>query len=215
VTGLVLSSESRRSLGEALAGYQASLDGSPAAEYLEARGLNPETMASFGLGYVDEPATGHEQYRGRLAIPYFGTTGTLGTIRFKAIDDSSPKILGLPGHDSRPYNVRDLDADVTAIAITEGEPDTWTIAQLGVLKVVGVPGAKSWSRAMARLFQGYAKVFVLQHADDKGAGKELSEKISKSVRNCYVIPAPEGHDWNSFYCAEGEEAVLERLGLDN
>jgi DNA primase len=213
LTGLVLQSELKKSLETALTDYQNALSESPAAAYLAGRALKPETWASFGLGFVADPHPGHEMYRGRLAIPYYGTTGILGTIRFKAVDNSSPKILGLPGHDSRPYNVRDLSEDVTAIAVCEGEPDTWTIAQLGVLRVVGVPGAASWNRPMARLFQGYAKVFVLEHSDDKGAGRELSEKIMKSVRNCFRIPAPEGHDWNSLYCEQGEEAVLERLGL--
>ena len=50
--------------------YHASLEDSPAADYLESRGLL-DAAPDFKLGYVKKPAPGHEdRFKGMLAIPY-------------------------------------------------------------------------------------------------------------------------------------------------
>lgn len=218
--GLTLSSATRKSLEEALRGYQEQYDGSQADRYMSSRLITNDLAHSLGLGFVgDNPAPGHEAYRGRLAIPYFGATGTLGTIRFRSVPDDEgnqamPKMLGIPGHEARPYNVRVLMEDLTEIAICEGETDTMTVEASGAIRAVGIPGAQAWNSDMAKLFANYKAVYVLADHDDSGAGMEFAKKVVKQVRNSYIVQMPEGHDVNSLVCERGFDALIERMGLD-
>lgn len=66
----MLSKEQKSFLWDASVKYHEAVDDSPAAAYLERRGL--AQAAKFKLGYVAEPLPGHEMYRGMLAIPYLG-----------------------------------------------------------------------------------------------------------------------------------------------
>ena len=218
--GLSLSSDMRQSLELALKDYQNALPGSRADRYLSSRKITSEVQGSLGLGYVVDPAPGHEAYRGRIAIPYYGATGVLGTIRFRSVPDDEgnqahPKMLGIPGHEGRPYNVRVLLEDLTEIAICEGETDTMTVESSGVIRAVGIPGANAWNHDMAKLFAGYKTVYILADNDDSGAGMEFADKVAKSVRNSLIVPMPEGHDVNSLVREQGYEALVERMGLDN
>lgn len=218
--GLTLSKSTRESLAEALAMYQSAMPGSQADHYLSGRKITRQVQDSLGLGFVgDNPAPGHEAYRGRLAIPYFGATGTLGTIRFRSVPDAEgnqaqPKMLGIPGHEARPYNVRVLMEDLTEIAICEGETDTMTVEASGAIRAVGIPGAQAWNTDMAKLFANYKAVYVLADHDDTGAGMEFAKKVVKQVRNSYIVQCPEGHDVNSLVCEKGFDALIERMGLD-
>lgn len=218
--GLTLDKSTRESLAEALAMYQEAMPGSPADRYLSDRKITNEVVRSLGIGWVgDNPAPGHESYRGRLAIPYFGATGTLGTIRFRAVPDAEgnqahPKMLGIHGHAPRPYNVKALMRDLTYVCICEGETDTMTVESAG-LSAVGIPGATSWNHNMAKLFANYANVYILADNDDKGAGMEFAKNVAKSVRNSYIIQCPDGEDVNSLVVKKGYEALFELIGLDN
>lgn len=218
--GLTLSKNIRESLVEALGMYQSAMPGSRADRYLQERQIGRRTQADLCLGFVgDNPAPGHEAYRGRLAIPYFGATGTLGTIRFRSVPDAEgnqaqPKMLGIPGHESRPYNVKVLMEDLTEIAICEGETDTMTVEASGAIRAVGIPGAQAWNNDMAKLFTGYKTVYVLADNDDSGAGMEFAKKVAKSVRNSYIVSMPDGEDVNSLVCKKGFDALIERMGLD-
>src|SRR5690606_13663290 len=110
-----LSNTQRDFLREAAQKYHASLDGSPAAEHLEKRGMmgaaRPK-VDEFLLGYVDDPLPGHESYKGMLAIPYIRPTfdGELlvATIRFRCLLDHEHEFHGkyntMPGDRRRMYN---------------------------------------------------------------------------------------------------------------
>src|SRR5687767_9119586 len=103
MTSLVPSNSTRESLEAACRTYEEAMPGSPAEVYLKGRGLDPtsKALASFRLGYVDSPVVGHEQYRGRLAIPYLTASG-ITDLRFRSVpvpvaDEGAPKYLSLPG----------------------------------------------------------------------------------------------------------------------
>ncbi|MGI5245455.1 hypothetical protein [Dactylosporangium sp. CA-139066] len=241
MTSLVPSTSTRAALAEACQRYAEALPGSVAEEYLTTeRGITREVQASFSLGYVAEPVVGHEDYRGRIAIPYVTASGVV-SMRFRVVGAGEPKMLSLAGEVGRIYNPRALERPEPFICICEGESDTWTTAVAG-LPAIGIPGAQAWEPFFARALRWYQRVFVLRDSDEspryrcgtcKGAlfktpecptchkpakrapsaGEQFAETIAKTVRNTAVVPMPEGHDVNSFYRAHGPDALRERIGL--
>lgn len=215
MTSLVPSSSTRESLEAACRTYEEAMPGSPAEVYLKSRGLDPtsEALASFRLGYVDRPVVGHEQYRGRLSIPYVTSAG-LTSLRFRhaGLSDAGPKYLSLPGEEARIFHPQGLARPEPYVCVCEGEIDAITATACG-LPAIGIPGASMWRPYFGRALRWYQQVFVLADNDDKGAGMKFAEQIANSVKNVVIVPMPEGHDVNSFYCENGPEALRERLGL--
>ena len=203
-----LSGELRKSLQQAAEKYHSQLG--PAVPYLMARGVTQETASTFRLGFVAEPEIGHEQYRGRLAIPYITPSGVID-IRFRALDsDEGAKYLTRPGASSHMYNVPAFQEDVDVIAICEGEFDTMIASQCGVT-AVGIAGANNWKDWYHRAFRDYRRVLVLTDGDS--AGRELGKRIAQQIDVAVVVPMPDGMDVNEFVQAHGAQALRERVGL--
>jgi DNA primase len=218
VTFEVPSSSLKELYTSATEAYAASLMSNAAAvSYLKKRGLSEDSARSFRLGVVESPFPGHEQYVGRLVVPYQTLAGVCGA-SFRCIihDDCKPihsdKYLWPSGITRRMFNTPALDIDSPFIAICEGEIDTITASQAGV-PAVGIPGAKAWQKFWGRCFGGYDTVFVLTDHDDDGSGKALAEKVSQSVPAARTVMMPEGHDVNSFVLEQGSEALMKKLGI--
>jgi DNA primase len=202
--------------------YEASLPASPAAEYLEDRGLHPDEIGHFHLGYVGEPLRGHEMYRGMLAIPYLRKLdgrnggGLVVSIRFRCLlpheHQGHGKYNTEPGDKGRLFNTVALTEPVDKIAVTEGELDTIT-AELCGIESVGVPGATQWQPHFPEPFLGYETVWVLADGDE--AGMRFAHKVAETLPNARIIPMPEGDDVNSLYMREGPQAVRERVGIED
>lgn len=203
-----VSAELRNSLQQATEEYHSQVYN--VAEYLTGRGVTAETASTFRLGYVAEPQIGHEQYVGRLAIPFITPTGVID-IRFRSIvDDGQPKYLTRPGASSHLYNVGAFQADVDTIAICEGELDTIIANQCGIT-AVGVSGANNWKDWYARAFRDYARVLILSDGDT--AGHEMGRRIAKQIDVAVVVSMPDGMDVNEVVLAEGPDGFRKRLGL--
>ena len=72
------------------------------------------------LGVVAEPEVGHEQYQGRLAIPYVTKSGVVD-IRFRSLNPAvEPKYMGLTGAETKMYNVLDIERASDFIGVCEG-----------------------------------------------------------------------------------------------
>lgn len=207
-----LSESQREYLWEATTRYRESLLGSPAAEYLESRGLGVDRVRPYGLGFVTDPLPGHEMYRGCLAIPYMRWSPWRGwsvaSIRFRRLDDGSPKYMTVAGDKSRLYNTPALTRYSKDMAITEGEIDAITAELCGV-PTVGLPGATSWKPFYRELFLGYRNVNILADGDEPGM--EFARTVAKSLPNARIIPMPEGEDVNSLVTSQGRDALLERI----
>lgn len=205
-----LSESQRKYLWEATSRYRASLPGSVGEEYLASRGIPANTP--FGLGFVAEPLSGHELYRGCLAIPYMRWSQWRGwsvaSIRFRRLDNSTPKYLTVPGDKPRLYNTHALTGYSKDMAITEGELDAVTAVLAGV-PTVGVPGSQMWKPYFRELFMGYRNVNILADGDE--AGIEFARQVAKTLPNARIIPMPDGQDVNSLVISQGKEALLERL----
>ncbi|AEL17902.1 DNA primase [Mycobacterium phage Trixie] len=207
-----LSESQRKYLWEATSRYRESLPGSPAAAYLESRGLPESHVRPFGLGYVDDPLPGHEMYRGCMAIPYMRRSPwrnwSVAAIRYRRLDGGTPKYLSMPGEKNRLYNTIALTQYSKDMAICEGEIDTIT-AELCGIPAVGLAGAQQWKPHFRELFLGYRIVNILADGDD--AGMEFARSVAKTLPNARIIPMPDGEDVNSLVTSQGKDALLERI----
>lgn len=214
---LVVSNSWKTFLGEATETYHKALMASPespAVEYLKSRGLSGVSAQFFKLGIVESPLPGHEQYQGKLALPYLTSSGVV-SMRFRALppdDASGPKYLSVPGDIPRLFNPADLSGWQSFVCICEGEFDAMTAHQAG-LPAIGIPGVNGWKEFYSHCFKGYESVFILADNDDKGQGETFAEKVAGQVANARIVLMPSGHDVNSFVHAEGADALKKRLEI--
>lgn len=201
-----LSHSQKTSLGNAAKHYAQNIH--LAEEYLAGRGLSLQIARRAGLGVVDEPHIGHEQYRGRLSIPYITLTGVVD-VRFRALGLQEPKYMGLPGAKTHMYNTRAITEAGDYIAVCEGELDTITLHHAVGIPAVGVPGAASWKEHYRRLLQDFDKIYVF--ADGDKAGHDFARHLAREVQGVVIIPMPEGEDVNSMYLKEGPAFFKEKI----
>lgn len=105
------SNTSKQFLERATRQYQQDLRGAEGADartYLGTiRHLSQDSAQSFRLGYVGNPLSGHEQYAGKLAIPYITASGIVA-MRFRALPQRNPDYVP-PGE---PLDATVLTADM-------------------------------------------------------------------------------------------------------
>lgn len=206
---LTLSSDVRKSLEEATQHYQHQV--AQIGAYLESRGITETVASTRRLGYVADPLVGHDQYSGRLVIPYLTPAGVVD-IRFRSVHEGQdPKYLSRPGVETTMYGVNDLAIDSPHIAICEGEFDALIASEMCGIPAVGVPGVSNWKSYYWRAFEDYDQVIVL--CDGDSAGKDFGKKIANAIDNVTVVILPEGQDVNSTYLIEGRDGIRKRAGL--
>lgn len=169
--------------------------------YLTSRGLSLKDAEDFRLGVVIQPLVGHEQYEGRLSIPYITPAGVVD-IRFRAINHEEPKYLGLPGSETRLYNVGAYFKAGDWIAVCEGEIDTITLTKIGI-PAVGVPGVNAIKAHHYRILQDFDRIYVF--ADGDQAGKEFIKDLARRISNVTPVHIPEGEDVNSILVKQGSD----------
>ena len=209
-----LSSSRRTHLERATARYQGQLD-QPALAYLEGRGLgSSQSIETLRFGVVRSPLKDHEQYVGRLVIPYIGPRGNVYHLRFRCIEHSDCKLvgcskyLGLPGEPSRIYNTRALTATTRSLIITEGELDAASVNLCG-WPAIGIPGTDSWQPHYPRVVAGFENIIIPCDGDEPG--RKFAKRVAASLQQDYrIIPLPPGEDVNSIYIRNGRDG-LERM----
>lgn len=173
-----------------------------------------DTVKRFGLGYVDDPLPGHQQYRGMLSIPYLRESPTgewsVVSMRFRRLTGTGSRYLTMAGDRPRLFNTRALAIYEDFMCITEGELDTVVATACG-LPSVSAPGAKTWQKHFREPFLGYETVFIL--ADGDTAGEEFAEFVAGQLPNAKIIPMDKDEDVNSFVVKHGKKALLERIGI--
>ena len=205
----MLSPDARRSLGEAAQAYAIQVDA--ILPYLAARGISPASANTFRLGHVIEPIIGHEQYVGRLSIPYLTPTGVVD-LRFRALhEDGSPKYLSRAGAETHIFNVPAFNVDQDFIAVCEGELDTIIAHGECGIPAVGIAGAKGWKNWYARAFADYRTVFVLCDGDQPG--RDLGKQIAQQIDRAVVVSMPDGMDVTDVFLAEGADGIRKRVGV--
>ena len=190
------------------AAHQYAMTIEKALPYLAERGLSQEAANQFHLGVVEDPLPSHEQYLGRLSIPYITRTGVVD-IRFRTLKDEEPKYLGLPNAETTLYNVEALFKAKNYICICEGEMDTITMASHTSHPTVGAPGATAWKKFYHRVFEDYETIIVLADGDD--AGMEFGKRIQRTLNNTRILQMPLGEDVNSVFRKHGEQFISKRI----
>jgi len=157
-----------------------------AVQYLEGRGLSPETVRRFVLGFVGEPAEPvDESFTGRISIPYLHSSPIKGwscsSFKFRLMPDVEErqraaggkvrKYMYRKGLSTKIFNPAALLKDTDYICVTEGELDAISAEQAG-LPTIGIPGATQWEDWYPRLLGGYQAVYMLQ--DEDKAGEDMS-----------------------------------------
>lgn len=183
-----------------------------AAEYLQGRGVTGEIAQQALIGYVENPLPGHDQYMGRIVLPYITPAGVVD-LRFRAVGDGvKPKYLSLPGHKPRLYNTVCLADDPRVVGITEGEFDALMATHMVGVPSVAVPGAQAWnSRRHSRVFRGYERVLVFADGDE--AGRQLAHQIARDVPQAVVVDLGDGLDLNDAYLTSGVDVIKRKAGL--
>lgn len=179
-----------------------------AAEYLATRNLSVEEAQRFHLGVVKDALPGHEQYTGRLAIPYITPSGVVD-IRFRAIGNADPKYMGMPGAKTSMFNAQVVLTASDYICVTEGEIDCITLSVKTSHPAIGIPGANNWKPFYSKILDDFDTVIVL--ADGDSAGMDFGKKVSRELGNVNIVQMPEGHDVNSIVMLEGAEFINERV----
>ena len=179
-----------------------------ATEYLSTRNLSVEEAQRFHLGVVKDALPGHEQYLGRLAIPYITPSGVVD-IRFRALGDVDPKYMGMPGAKTSMFNAQTVLTASDYICVTEGEIDCITVSVKTTHPAVGIPGANNWKPFYSKILDDFDTVIVL--ADGDSAGMDFGKKVSRELGNVNIVQMPEGHDVNSIVMLEGAEFINERI----
>ena len=179
-----------------------------AQDYLAGRGITVAEASRFHLGVVVDPLPGHEQYAGRLAIPYITPSGVVD-IRFRALGNVDPKYMGMPGAKTTMYNASIVLTANDYICVTEGEFDAITVNAKTKHPAVGIPGANNWKPCYTRILDDFDTVIVLAGGD--APGLEFAKKISRELGNVNIIQMPEGHDVNSIVLKEGVEYIDDRI----
>jgi DNA primase len=179
--------------------------------YLEQRGVDLDAAHGYRLGVVAEPDPLHEEYRGRLAIPYVTPTGVV-SMRFRCLErhdcreGGCAKYIQPKDEPTHVYNVQALhDADTT-VGICEGELDA-IASSLAGLPAVGIPGATNWKQHWYRLFDDFERVLVLGDGDP--AGRAFASKLAHNIPGGEAKVMPAGTDVNSFIQEKGIEAYME------
>lgn len=181
------------------------------APYLTARGITGRMAQRAMLGYVREPAIGHEGYVGRLSIPYV-TAGGVRTIRFRRLDEGdTPKYLSLPGQRPYLYNAGSLLTGGPVACVAEGELDALVLAEVLGLPAVGIPGSTIWQPWWGNCFNGYERVLVF--CDGDSPGRDLGKRLATEVPAAVVLHMPDGMDVTDVLLSEGAEGIHRRAGL--
>lgn len=214
-------SDAQKTFFEAAASqYQKDLSSDThAQEYLKSRGIGPQVAATYRLGVLRNPLLSHEQFAGRLSIPYITPSGVV-TFTFRCLADhvckdtvayvnregkevKCPKYRAPEGMDRTLYNVLDFKKQSDVIYICEGEFDALTLSLCG-FAAVAVPGVKNWKPHFTRCFLEYSQVFVVADGDE--AGYRLGAFLSTEIKARAVRP-PKGEDINSIYVKGGAGGV--------
>lgn len=154
----------------------------PAHPYLAGRGLVPETIQHFGLGFCSRG-----MLKDRIAIPIHNPKGELVGYAGRLVDDdlineAHPKYL-FPGsyerhgqkHSFRKnallYNAHRIDKPVNDLIIVEGFASVWWLHQHGFAEVVAVMGSSCSSdqrQLLLDLLDENGRLWIMTDEDDAG-----------------------------------------------
>ena len=209
----MLNEKQRTLLTDAANRYSESLS-EQAKDYLKDRGLTEDAIQEFLLGSVVDPIAGHELATGMISIPYRTPAGVVG-MKFRRMDDGTPKYLWPTGQKVGLFNVIDLHKPSDTIAICEGEIDTIVLSGVVGIPSVGVAGVSQWKPWFPKLFESYGRILIFADNDVKedgrNPGQELAKRIKEDLDRAEIIHLPDNTDVNEVMLQYGNDWFLERM----
>lgn len=188
--------------------YQQQLQQHPSAQqYLQQRGLSPEIVQAFQLGYAPQAwdfllkqgfsleqlkAVGlvsesnhryFDRFRHRLMFPILNARGQVVGFGGRVLDDSKPKYLNSPESDvfqksKLVYGWQQLPRDAAQVIVVEGYTDVLRLAQQGIAAVATLGTAVS----QAQLLQLFSRVSELVFCfDGDEAGLQAAKRALHTV----------------------------------
>lgn len=204
---LTLSVAQKNSLEQATATFEKNVD--RLASFLEPRGISREVAVIGRLGCPSEPIPGFERFVGWMSIPYITPTGVVA-MKFRRLDEGTPKYDGPAGQRIRLYNVMALHSKGDTIVICEGELDALVCSHIVGVPAVGTWGT-NWLDHHPRCFADFENVLIVADNDVKDDGSNPGEKhakhIQKTIPHSRIVMPPPGEDMNSWILRDGVEAV--------
>lgn len=183
------------------------------AEYLAARGIDPELAKSAGLGVVTNPPPQHEMFEGSISIPYLTDFGPVN-MRFRCMKDHQCKEFGhgkysmMKGWHGNLYSVQQIAEAEDWIAVTEGEFDALILQKVGI-PAIGIPGSTMWKEHWPNVFEDFSLVYLFTDGDM--AGDKMWERWSHEIGNCVRVKMPPKHDVSSYYTEYGKDALRAKV----
>lgn len=166
-----------------------------ALDYLQiTRGLNPETITNFKLGYDKE--------KDAISIPVY-KRNELVNIRYRYLNpEAKAKYTQEKGCEVWLYNEDGIAKGQAkgGVLIVEGEIDCMSAWQAGFKNVISPASGKDSYGVWLELLDTIPKVYI-SYDNDK-AGKQASKEIAEKVGNekCFEVMYPEGtKDANEFF----------------
>jgi hypothetical protein len=167
------------------------------------KGIDPSILDSFNVisgvagwrvPYFDSEGT---HYRTKL-FPFDGEELD-GGARSRWIGKSKPQI---------PYGAWQLrKADRRALILTEGESDTWALAEfVPSVVALGIPGASAWKPGWLAGIDDFERIYLSFDADD--AGRKLADIVMRDISRARYVTLPDGADTRSFLQRCGREDYL-------
>jgi DNA primase len=209
----MLNEKQRQSLTESAERYASNLT-EQALSYLQARGISQEVANTYLLGSVVDPSAGHELANGMLSIPYRTPAGVVG-LKFRRLDDGTPKYLWPTGQKVGLFNVVDLHKPSNTIAICEGEIDTIVLSGIVGIPSVGVAGVSQWKPWFPKLFESYSRILIFADNDVKedgrNPGQELAKRIKEDLDKADIVHLPDNTDVNEVLLSYGSSWFNDRL----
>ena len=156
--------------------------------YLVQRGLRPETVAYFGVGFCRGPGL----MRGRIAIPIHNENSRLIAYCGRAVDSEAPRYLFPSGfHKSRTlFNYHRAAAAGGSpggrrVVIVEGFFDCMRVHQAGLPCVVALMGATLSGEQKELILRRFSEVMLVLDGDRTGRG--ATGRVAAALRpDCTV-----------------------------
>lgn len=166
------------------------------------RGIADQASGA-GLGEVVDPDLEWKPYEGMLAIPYWLPNGECMSIKFRRMDQGTPKYLNTSGTTVPPYNVGAVLKAQDTIVICEGEIEVITLSAMGI-PAIGIAGANAWKPHYSRLLDGIDSVIVAGDPDE--AGRKFNSDVQRHVPR--AVPMYLERDINDTYVDGGSDIIL-------
>jgi Toprim-like len=178
-----------------------------------------------GISFLVLDAAGFVVFRNEVRLPYRERAGAIRFWRVKRADgrewfEPKPTEAGglIPfGLETLPLHLQGDELEDVCLFITEGESDClalrevfaeWSRFPRGV-RVVALPGARSWRRTWRMYFARFPVIVVVPDGDP--SGDRMARAVRADLPWSRLVLLPEGKDVREIVQSGGGEALLPYL----